>query len=109
MVAGEPPFGSISHLVKAQIEAAPLVIGQNLSFDVEMIDLEFERLGEKLTWPRKKICTVEQTIHFKGYRLNLSDLHEHLFGERFDGAHRAKNDVLATVRCLSEMRKRGLL
>jgi hypothetical protein len=59
-------------------------------------------------WPRR-ICTVEQTQHIKGFRLNLSGLHEFLFGEKFSGAHRAKVDVAALVRCSSEMFKREML
>lgn len=109
MVAGCPPFSQVAQYIKDQIESAPLVIAQNLSFDMEMLGVEFERLGEKIAWPKRKICTVEQTVHLKGYRLNLSDLHEHLFGARFEGAHRAKNDVKAMLRCVVELRKRGML
>lgn len=109
MVADCPPFAEVAPLVKEQIETAPLVIAQNLSFDMEMLGVEFERLGQQIAWPRKKICTVEQTVHLRGYRLNLSDLHENLFGERFEGAHRAKNDVLAMLRCVVELRKRGMI
>lgn len=38
----------------------------------------------------------------------LSELHEHLFGEGFEGAHDALADVRATLRCYFEMRRRGL-
>jgi hypothetical protein len=71
-----------------------------------MIDLEAKRLNRVIKWP-PLVCTVEQSIHYKGHRMNLGDLHEHLLGVRFSGAHRAKEDVDALVRCCVEMRKRG--
>lgn len=109
MVTGQPSFLFVAEEIRTQIEASPMVIAQNLSYDMEMLGIEFGRLGTKIAWPRKKICTVEQTVHLRGYRLNLSDLHEYLTGERFEGAHRAKNDVLAMLRCVVELRKRGML
>jgi hypothetical protein len=42
-------------------------------------------------------------------RLTLSNLHEHLFGEKFKDAHRARSDVMALVRVARELRRRGLI
>ena len=108
MVETAPPFRDIANQIFDLIAEAPAVIAHNLSFDCDMVEIEFERLGDKIAWPHK-ICTVEQTIHLKGYRLKLTDLHQHLFGEPFAGAHRAKVDVQALVRCCLELTKRGLL
>lgn len=104
----KPPFSLQGVLIQELIERAPLVIAHNLSFDQEMIDIELERLGQKVKWPRA-LCTVEQTVGLKGYRLTLSNLHELLFGVTFDGAHRADVDVAALVRCCIELYKRGVL
>ena len=106
MVDGKPDFAHYAPFIKQAIQEAPLVIAHNLSFDKEMIDLEFERLGQVLTWPSLS-CTVEATIHLKGFRLTLSALHELLFGQSFSGAHRAKHDVAALIRCAVELAKRG--
>jgi hypothetical protein len=76
---------------------------------MEMVDIEFERLGRKAPWPPRKVCTVEATVHLLGYRLSLQNLHKHLFGENFDEAHRAKVDVEALVRCCVELRKREVI
>ena len=108
MLEAAPPFAAVADLIKMQIEAAPVVIAHNLSFDKEMIDLEFERLGQKINWPRV-ICTVECCNFLKGYRLSLSNLHEHLFGESFAGGHRAKNDVAALTRCCQKLFEMGVL
>lgn len=38
--------------------------------------------------------------------MSLTNLHIELFGMTFPEAHRAKQDVLALIRCASEMRRR---
>lgn len=101
-----PLFPRVAGQIFEFLERSPLIIAQNASFDRDMLDIEAERLGRKLVWP-PLICTVEQTVHYKGYRLNLGDLYEYLFGERFPGAHRAKADTEALLRCCVEMFKRG--
>ncbi len=108
MVENAPNFASIANDIALVIEDAPCVLAHNLSYDKEMIDIEFERLGRKLKWPRL-ICTVEQTVFMKGYRLKLADLYEMLFGEKFADAHRAKADTQALIRCAVELTKRGIL
>ncbi len=106
MLEHAPPFSRVADRIINFLEGSPVVIAQNASFDRDMIEIEAERLGRKMVWP-PLICTVEQSIHYKGMRLNLGDLHEHLLGYRFPGAHRARPDVEALVRCCVEMRRRG--
>lgn len=108
MVKDAPPFSSVMPKIKTIISKAPLVVAHNFSFDKDMIEIELQRNNENITWPRC-ICTVEATIHITGFRLSLTALHEKLFGEPFKGAHRAKADVLALVRCTAELFKRGEL
>jgi DNA polymerase-3 subunit epsilon len=108
MLAGCPKFEDKSNEVLAFIESADLVIAHNLSFDKDMVEIEFERLGRVVHWPRG-LCTVEQTVGMKGYRLSLSALHQELFGVPFAGSHRAKADVAALVRCCVELRKRDMI
>jgi DNA polymerase-3 subunit epsilon len=108
MLEKAPTFEKVADKIKKQIESAPVVIGQNVEFDREMMNIEFERLGQKIKWP-PCICTIEQTIHLKGERLNLSRMHELLTGVTFPGAHRAKADTLALMRCATALVKRGLL
>lgn len=107
MVADAKQFEVYASSIKKLIEDAPTILAHNLSFDMEVLDLQFERLGQSIKWPNERICTVEQTVHINGYRLSLSNLHEKLFGVAFPGAHRAKVDVQALVRCATEMYKKG--
>lgn len=104
----EKPFNYYGGTIVPMLTVNPVVIGHNLSFDMEMIDLEMERLGRAIIWPRP-ICTVEQTIHLKGFRLSQTALHEHLFGEGFNDAHRAKPDTQALIRICIELFKRGMI
>lgn len=106
MVKGKKSFKQNAKAIKAIIEKAPMAIAHNAAFDKEMLNIEMERAKEKIEWPRV-LCTVEQTMHLKGYRLSLTALHELLFGEGFPDAHRAKVDVLAQVKCIVELMKRG--
>lgn len=91
-----------------RLEAPPLIIGQNISFDMNMVELECMRYNKTIKWP-KHLDLVENTIHIKGYRLSLTNLHIELFGQGFESAHRADVDVLVTCKCAIELYKKGLL
>ena len=103
------PFANHVSEIRDALENCDAVLAHNLSFDMEMIDTEFERCGMKLKWPDRKICTVEETICMKGYRMSLSDLHKELCGMSFEGAHRAMQDVNALVRCVEILFDRGFI
>lgn len=106
-LVGQPPFATKASEIREAIESAPLVIAHNLSFDRDMVDLEFERLkAPPINWPQG-LCTVEQTNWLKGMRLSLTKLHTHLFGEAFKDAHKAKMDSEALIRCCCELYERG--
>ena len=105
----KPHFEDVAENVFGIIEdkSVDIVIAHNLSFDMEMMDIEAERLDRAITWPKRRECTVEATIYYNGYRLNLMHLHETLFGEGFEEAHRAKADTQALIRCCLELYERG--
>lgn len=108
MLKDAPPFSEVADQIISQIERAPMVLAHNLSYDKEMVDLEASRLGRAIKWPLG-LCTVEQTVFLKGFRLSQSDLCELLTGERMKEAHRAAIDVNALVRISIELYKRGCL
>jgi DNA polymerase-3 subunit epsilon len=108
MLTSAPRFKSVAGKIFTIIEKAPVVIAHNLGFDSEMLDIEAERIGREIAWPRK-ICSVEATIAMKGKRLSLTNLYLELFGEKFEDAHRAENDVNALTQCCIELFKRGML
>jgi DNA polymerase III epsilon subunit-like protein len=108
MVRNAPSINEVMPKIEKLIEESPLVIAHNASFDREVIDVEAARLGIAIKWPRV-LCSIEQTMHVKGHRMSLGELHEHLLKERFVGAHRARADVAALARCVNEMIKRDML
>ena len=108
MLEDAPRFSEVADEIRECIEKAPITIAHNLSFDRGMLDVEFARIEQELKWP-KGLCTVEQTNHIKGYRLNLTNLHKHLFNDEFADAHRARSDVEALCRICVELFKRDML
>jgi len=109
ILANAPRFESVAPQIKKQIETAPAVIAHNLAFDKEIIDTAFERLGQSLTWPKRLICSVEQTAYLTGKRLSLTNLHKHLFKKEFGEAHRARPDTEALMRCCVRLYKMGVI
>jgi len=93
-----PSFCEVAEDVRHIVEGADSLVAHNLAFDLDMLRFEFDRCGEPLVFPAHRICTVEASLHIKGRRLSLADLHEHLFGEPHKEAHRARPDVEALVR-----------
>jgi DNA polymerase III epsilon subunit-like protein len=92
-----------------KLRTGNFIIGQNISFDIGMVEIECKRYNyPPPRWP-KAIDLVENSIFLKGYRLSLTNLHQELFGISFSGAHRADVDMQITIKCAIEMFKRGWL
>jgi len=107
MVSTSPPFSAFAGLIRGLLETSDAVVAHNARFDVDMIDIEFERLGVKIEWP-EIVCSIEATRHLVGGKtLSLGNLHDHLFGRKHEGAHRAAGDVEAMVSCLTKLRALG--
>lgn len=109
MLRDKPQFAEVADEIFSVIASTPATLAHNLAFDRAMIDLEATRLKQVVRWPTRKICTVEQSVHILGYNADLTKLHEHLFGTAFAGAHSARADVDALVRCAVEMRRMDML
>lgn len=106
---GKPVFGEYFDKIQALMTKADAIVAHSLSFDTQMLGFEGMRANNMFHGPEIKICTLEATMHFKGWRLSLAKLYEHLFDETFEGAHRAKVDTQALTRCYLELRKRGVV
>lgn len=102
MLVGAPKIAEVIDELTEFFLGERVVVGHNVAYDISMLVLELRRLGReyKFPYPSKQICTVEATQHMNGRRMNLSELHEALFGEKFEDAHSAEADVRATTRCL---------
>lgn len=106
-VSSAPRFEAIADRIVAMIESCGRIVAHNLFFDKTMLEMEFERIDRKPPVFPELFCTVENTEHLTGKRMKLIDLHEHLLGERFEGAHRAKTDVAATTRIYRKLIEMG--
>ena len=96
---------------------AKCLVGHNVSFDQKIIGAELYRLGVADTVSEKKsLCTMKVGTDFckipgyYGYKFpKLQELHEKLFGVKFEDAHDAMADIKATEKCFWELRKLNLI
>ena len=111
MLIGAPRFvEKYNELCKLFLGTTQL-IGHNINFDAGMIWAELARIDKvfNFPWPKEWYCTMEHSMHLENKRLKLSKLHEYATGkEHKEGAHRAKQDVLATYRCYKWMQEEGM-
>jgi DNA polymerase-3 subunit alpha (Gram-positive type) len=105
MLEGAPSFAQLQPKITEFFFGAHRIVAHNLAFDRGMLVNELSRLDKQFhfPWAPSHICTVEKSMKYEQRRLNLTRLHEELFGEGFPGAHRAKNDVLPLYRCYKKM------
>lgn len=108
MLVDKKPFVAHWREIAEFARGAKYFVAHNVSFDRDCIMYEFKRINKILNfpWPPEHICTIEKSMHIKGHKLNLGLLHEILFGDKFEGAHRAQADVEALIRCFGELQKR---
>ena len=109
----------VGHLVINQ--GLPTLVAHNIGFDLPIVSAELMRLGcekfaKALNRQMKQQCTQAIGTNYcklpgkYGYKWpRLSELHQILFNEDFDGAHDAMNDVKATARCFFELKRLGLV
>jgi DNA polymerase III epsilon subunit-like protein len=109
------PFAMAKFIVALQ--KSKYGIAHNMDFDFPIIASEMMRYDMKSSNKVQKICTMKTATDFcnlknaRGCKKwpKLEELHTILFGESFDGAHDALEDVRATVRCFQQMVKIGLI
>lgn len=98
MVNTAPTFIQIYKKIIEVFFRSHTIVSHNLSFDEGVLINELKRIGKEhhFPYPPIKFCTVEQSMHIKGYRLKNGELYTIATGKEMVGAHRAKADVLAT-------------
>lgn len=113
------PASFVFDALMCDAELAMNVIGHNLYFDVSIIKANVLRLYgptskqakiiDQVLDKDKRIDTMRGAQKFMGGRWpKLVDLHKTLFGTEF-AAHSALEDMLATKRCYTELRKRKIM
>lgn len=108
MVSDKPTFIDIYDDLCNFVRGEEIIFAHNASFDTGVIRYELERhdLQYKFPWPSKHYCTVELSEPIQNKRLKLNQLHEIATGKsEIVGAHRAKTDVVAMIKCIEWLHK----
>lgn len=93
------------------------VVGHNIKFDQNIISAQLHRMNKNIDWNEfNSICTMRSSVNFckiigiYGYRYpKLNELYYKLFHSNFENAHNAFSDILATIECFKELRKKGII
>jgi len=98
------------------INKSKYLIAHNIKFDYPITGAEMIRAKMKADVKLKQICTMDagtdlcQLPGRYGFKWpKLEELHKHLFGIGFEGAHDALNDVKACAKCFFELTDRGIV
>lgn len=101
MVKGQPTMKEIFKQIKKILKGVDTFVAQNVRYDKDVIEVEAERLNQKIKMPPNLFCTVEQSMHFCGFRMNSKELTAMAEGRKdataFKNIHRAKADVMKMV------------
>jgi DNA polymerase III epsilon subunit-like protein len=111
------PVRDILYELGQAAATAGFVIAHNADFDGSVLAAEYLRQGWSPPFaPDSMVCTMKAGIDCcrlpgpRGYKWpKLEELHQHLFGTSFEGAHDASADVAACACCFFEMKNRGLI
>ncbi len=109
------PLAEILEQLWQDIEKADALVGHNIGFDLGVIGAEFIRMqkaqpGRVGELPaRPLLCTMEVSANVTTNRepTRLDELYHLLTGKRMKGMHDASADMLATVKCFFELKRRG--
>lgn len=101
MVKDKPTFAAYFNVFSSFCFGVDYFVAHNASFDQSIIFYNLMRINKHMCfpWPPNVYCTIEQSRHIEGNRLKLAELYKIATGKEIIGAHRAMNDVEATVDC----------
>lgn len=117
---GVPIFKALRAFQEA-LKTVDFKVAHNINFDNPVVGSEMIRadISHQMFKFKKGICTMAKSTayckipHANGRGGNkwpkLEELHTHLFGVNFDGAHDALADVTATKDCFFELINRGVI
>ena len=105
------------NVFKKDLGITKFMVAHNASFDITIIKNELYRRRDidtiKMMDDRKVICTKETTVNLCKIKLygkykypKLEELHQFCFGKKFENAHNAVADILATANCFFYVRNK---
>lgn len=112
------PLAEVIEEFRKALAKSKVLGGHNLSFDQGIVGAEFVRLGldyKEIELPiadtmelSTEFCALEGGRNGKFKSPKLEELHEVLFGYKFEEAHNASADVNATARSFMELLRLGV-
>ena len=98
-----PPFAAFADEIAQTFASADVIVGYNLSFDIDMLQAEYARISKPpLDLTGKQIVDAFRLWQQCEPR-SLQHAHQRFVGNGFAAAHSASADVAATGRVLSAM------
>jgi DNA polymerase III subunit epsilon len=98
-----PPFAAFADEIAAVFAVADVIVGYNLSFDIDMLQAEYSRLGKPLLDLAGKKIVDAFRLWQQCEPRSLQHAHRRFVGDEFAAAHSASADVAATGRVLVGM------
>lgn len=98
-------IGEIIDIFLEDVKKCDVLVGHNLQFDLNMVEIELNRLGLEdaidMMYSKKYFDTMrEGKLYLKERKFpKLQELYTKLFNTSFQNAHNALYDVKATLRC----------
>lgn len=102
-LADAPPFAAYADRVRTLFGRAHVLIGYNMSFDIDMLQAEYERLRQPPLDLRNKKIVDAFRLWQQCEPRSLIHAHQRFVGDSFAEAHSATADVAATGRVLQGM------
>ena len=99
-----PPFARVRRRDRRRCSpTADVIVGYNLSFDIDMLQAEYARIGQPLLDLTGKKIVDAFRLWQQCEPRSLQHAHQRFVGDEFAAAHTASADVAATGRVLVGM------
>jgi DNA polymerase-3 subunit epsilon len=102
-LAACPSFGAFADEIAQVFAGADVIVGYNLSFDIDMLQAEYTRVGKPLLDLGGKQIVDAFRLWQQCEPRSLQHAHRRFVGDEFAAAHSASADVAATGRVLVGM------
>ncbi len=111
------PLAEVLRQLRPAMDLADVWVGHNIDLDYGVIGAEFIRVSKQEVdgvgeFPvRPLLCTMEASAKVTPNRepICLAELYKLLTGKAMKGMHDATTDMLATVRCFFELKRREII
>jgi len=103
-VKDAPAFSEVADEILGFLQAAEVIVGYNVRFDIRFVENEFLRIGREMHLDEKLVVDPYRIWQVLEPR-RLEDAYLRFVGEKFEGAHSATEDVRAAVMVLRGLRR----